>query len=75
MLGRGRLGSHGMEGEWVSSFRMKRLLLLMASTRASPQDSAAMSEVEEYQAGWWALKSPRMIVPLLVSRSFWNFGV
>ena len=37
----------------VSSLRMQRLLLLMASARASPWDAAAaMSEVEEYQAGW-----------------------
>ena len=38
----------------VSSLRRQRLLLLMASNRASPQDAAAMLEVEEYQAGWWA---------------------
>ena len=54
----------------VSSLRMQKLLLLMASARASPWDAAAaMSEVEEYQAGWWALTSPRMILSLLVSRS------
>ena len=39
-------------GRWVgvSSLRMQKLLLLMASARASPQDAAAISEVEEYQA-------------------------
>ena len=35
----------------MSPLRMQRLLLLMASTRASPRDAVAMLEVEEYQAG------------------------
>ena len=62
-----------MEGE-LSLLRMQKLLLLMASTRASPRDAAAMSEVEEYQAGWWALTLPRMIVSLVL-RSSWKFEV
>ena len=33
-----------------------------------------MSEVE-YQAGWQALKSPWIIVSLLVTRSCWKFKV
>ena len=74
-----RLGEVGepWDGRWVgvSSLRMQRLLLLMASAEASPRDAAAMLEVEEYQAGWWALKLPRMIVSLLVSRSCWKFEV
>ena len=59
------------EGRLVgdSSLRRQRLESLMASTNAAPRADPELSEVEEYQASSWALKSPRMKVSLLVSLS------
>ena len=51
-----RVGS--LVGE--SSLRRQRLLSLRASSTASPRFRAAWSRVIEFQAGLWALKSPRI---------------
>ena len=50
------------EGSLVgeSSLRRPNWLPLMASNRASPRILEAWQEVEEYQAGSWALKSLRI---------------
>ena len=58
----------------VSSLRRQRSESLRASTNASPLLRARGSEVEEYQEGWWALKSPRMKESLEVSKSLVKSG-
>ena len=61
-----RSGEEGLalEGSRVgeSSLRSTKLLSVSASRMKSPRASARLSSVWEYQAGLWALKSPRMML-------------
>ena len=61
-----RSGEEGFpeEGRRVcmSELRRTRSASISESWMASPLLAAEESEVEEYQEGWWALKSPRMRV-------------
>ena len=59
----------------VCSLRRKRLLSLRASTSFTPLAAAAWSEVEENQAGLWALKSPTIIVSFVESKSLGKSGL
>lgn len=50
------------------------LLSFKASTSSSPRAAEAWSEVEENQAGLWALKSPRINVSFVESKSLGKSG-
>ena len=54
MFGRGGWVAMGWKAGGSVFVEEAEAAVVMASNRASPRDAAAMLEVEEYQAGWWA---------------------
>jgi hypothetical protein len=58
----------------VFSLRRHRLLPFKASISSSPRAAAAWSDVEENQAGLWALKSPVIKVSFVTSKSLGKLG-